>query len=184
MTMLEKLQAILVPPIRSLYQADADADARLRQIIGSELPRSYLEFLSVYGIGYICTEVHTLNFLEVYAPKTMLKQNDLFFRALDAEPREQRAYWPNVSWNEPGGWLIWGYSCDGHQYYWRMRGEPACWSIIVEDRYSDRRDEYDLSLPDFLADVLSRKIRPKGIPSVLQDPSERQVWKQYGEHDE
>jgi hypothetical protein len=165
--------------VASRYRPDAEADRLLREAIGQLLPASYAEFLACYGPGYIRTADYDLNFLTVYDPATILRQNEVFFRAL-GEPLP-RAGWPQVHWTRPGGWLIWGYSCDGHQYYWRMEGEPDAWPTVVEDRYSEAREEFDLILPAFLHAVLTGSINPRGIPSALKPGEETPVWFQYGD---
>jgi hypothetical protein len=176
MKSLKKLAGLLKPPAKSLYSPDVRSDSRLESIIKNTLPKSFYDFLGIYGAGYICTESSELDFLRIYTPAVMLKQNKTFYDALRGKDSD---IFSNVPWDEPEGWLMWGGSCDGHQYYWRMKGVPNSWSIIVEDRYSLERDEYRLDLAAFLADALSSTIRPEGFSDSLRDPAARPLWKQY-----
>lgn len=175
---LDWLKTVLTPPAACRYRPDADAGRQLREVIGKTLPAGYAEFLACYGPGYIRTADHDLNFLTVYDPATILRQNGVFFRALGGPL--PRPGWPQIDWTRPGGWLIWGYSCDGHQYYWRMEGEPDAWPTVVEDRYSDAREEFALSLPAFLHAVLTGGIDPRGVPSAIKSSEEKPIWVQSG----
>ena len=174
MRTLDWLKTVLAPPSACGYTPAADVARRLYEATGQSLPTSYATFLGCYGPGYIRTVNHDLNFLTVYDPSTILRQNEVFFRALGAPL--PRPGWPQVPWTEPGGWLIWGYSCDGRQYYWRMDGEPDEWPIVVEDRYSSAREEFDLTLPAFLHALLTGDINPRGVSSSLKPGPETPVW--------
>ncbi|MBL8848451.1 MAG: SMI1/KNR4 family protein [Planctomycetaceae bacterium] len=174
MGVCDRLKAILSPPSACLYRPDAKADRQLQNEVGQPLPSSYSEFLACYGPGYIRTQAHDLNFLTVYEPARILSQNRLFYNAL-GEPLP-RSDWPQIHWAQPGGWLMWGYSCDGHQYYWRREGEPDDWPIMVEDRYSHAREEFDLRLPDFLYAVLTGGIDPSGVPTAIKSQEKSCLW--------
>lgn len=177
MATLETLKTVLAPPVECRYRPDADTERQLREVIVQSLPDSYRQFLACYGPGCIRTAKYDLNFLTVYDPAAMLRQNRLFYGAL-GEPLP-RSGWPQIDWTRPGGWVIWGYSCDGHQDYWRMEGEPDSWPIVVEDRYSAAREPFQLSLPAFLHAILTGSINPRGVPSAIKPGKETPVWVEY-----
>jgi hypothetical protein len=173
---LLKLTTVLEPPPNYRYHPNVEALRRLCAIIKQALPASYIEFLNCYGPGSIHIQPdELLNFVTVYPPETIIRQNGLFYGALGENIPS--AHWPQIPWTRPGGWLIWGYSCDGHQYYWRMAGEPDHWPTVVEDRYSDVREEFRLDLPSFLLAVLTGAIDPRGVPSAVKPGGDKRVWR-------
>jgi hypothetical protein len=171
-----ELQKILPPPADPKFVLDAAGMEEFRRLAACPLPESYVEFVRVYGIGYVRTERCELPFLRVYSPSIIIEQNRAFYQALSAMPPDSRRLFPFPDWMQPDGHILWGSSCDGHNYAWVRRGPSSSWPIAVHDRYSDAIDCFVLGLAEFLLAVLERRIHPAGVPDAIQDEAETNVW--------
>uniref|UniRef100_UPI002F90D346 hypothetical protein n=1 Tax=Streptomyces virginiae TaxID=1961 RepID=UPI002F90D346 len=65
---------------------------------------------------------------------------------------------------EPGGLIMWGDSCDGDSFYWRTTGDsPNSWTIVVAGA-NDDWSEFQGSLTDYLAGLITGDVAPYGLP--------------------
>jgi hypothetical protein len=73
---------------------------------------------------------------------------------------------------EPGGLLPFGIDDNGDGLYWLTTGEPDQWSIVVNESRAPEYEQFDMSVTEFLQEVLSRKTICEIFPSdfPLEEP--------------
>ncbi|WP_290053887.1 SMI1/KNR4 family protein [Amycolatopsis solani] len=66
-----------------------------------------------------------------------------------------------------GGLLLWGFDADLGYYFWRTRGKPSEWTIVVEE--SSQWWEFDGGFGDFWASLTNGEISSPVIPEGFPD---------------
>ncbi|MFD3516655.1 hypothetical protein [Streptomyces sp. NPDC058657] len=69
-----------------------------------------------------------------------------------------------VPYPEPGGLIAWGGSQEGDVFYWKTsESGPSSWTIVVSGR-NDDWCEFQGTLTEYLAGLISGKVSPDGLP--------------------
>ncbi|MEV5085526.1 hypothetical protein AB0K74_44760 [Streptomyces sp. NPDC056159] len=70
----------------------------------------------------------------------------------------------HVPYPEPGGLVPWGDSCEGDVFFWRTSGASAeAWTVLVSG-HNDDWCEFQGSLTEYLAGLVSGTVAPDGLP--------------------
>lgn len=174
---IKELCSVLRPPVVPQYgQGKLDWNY-IENIMGTELPSDYKEFISVYGTGAID------NFIWVHDP---LEDVEEYFNTINMKlwaysetKRDYPEYYCHDVFPEKGGLLPVAVTDNGDEIYWITHGKPDFWSIVVYESRSEEHFEYNGSLIDFLYDLVTMKIKcsvfPEDFPSrvpVFSTPDE------------
>jgi len=156
------IEALLkaVPPPAAPVEAFQGPWAAVEAEIGTPLPQDYKDFVRRYGSGEF------LEFFRIYVPWSWHRDARLVpeisrLREAFAEYEEL----PYPMWPEPGGLLPCGDSDFGDVFFWLTRGAPNEWTVAFWDRGMQEFELFDCDLTDFLAGVVTGRIRPKSFPS-------------------
>jgi hypothetical protein len=145
---LEQLVRIMPPPEKPLA-ASGDWQA-VASTIGTALPSDYMAFIARYGTGRIS------GFLWVYNPFEENVHLNLLtrYRIILNADRELRKSFPDdvpeSFFPEPGGLFPWAGTDNGDRLYWRTKGDPEAWSVVVWESRGPRYESYALSMASFL----------------------------------
>lgn len=159
---LENLVRIMRPPERPLapsgdWQAVAAA-------VGSALPSDYKAYIARFGTGRVS------GFLWVYNPFEENRNLNLLsrFPVVLAGDREIRESFPDdvpePLFPEQGGLLPWGGTDDGDRLYWRTRGHPDSWPVVVWESRGPKYESYAFSMTGFLLAWLNNEITVPVFP--------------------
>lgn len=163
---LEQLVQIMPPPELPLASI---GDWQVASTLGTELPSDYMAFIARYGTGRISGFLWVCNPFE---QNLHLNQLSKYRLILDGD-RELRESWPDdVSeplFPEPNGLLPWAATDNGDRLYWRIKGDPDSWSVVV---WESRGPEY-ASFSDRLTGAIIVPVFPpeNWEPVLEQNPS-------------
>jgi len=124
-----------------------------------KFPKAYTAFLSEYGSGII------EDFLTVWNPVSrnrfvnLKRQMDTYlnaFRMLMDVPEAKKFCGDWQFYPSEGGLLPFAGTENGDFLFWRTKGKPDEWSIVVWSR-AEEINEFDLDLIDFLVLILKDK---------------------------
>jgi hypothetical protein len=144
-----------------------------------KLPSDYKAFIERYGSGTIDHFLWVLNPFSANKNANLLEQRESILNAV----RELKKDWPDQHpynlFPEPSGLLPFGGSDNGDMVFWLTDGEPDEWRVVVNAARDPEYDRFDCNMTDFLAGILTRRIRsivfPDGFPSPqpVFDPVKR-----------
>jgi hypothetical protein len=135
----------------------------LEQRIGTALPADYKNFVDSYGSGYIG------QFLIVFCPGLENKNIDLENKLeqikdvlLQLKMAGEKIPYPIFP--EEGGVFPFAQTDNGDFIYWETKGDPDDWPVVVNEARGARWESFGLSMTDFLARILSRRLKCKIFP--------------------
>jgi len=144
-----------------------------QKTIGTLLPSDYKRFVRTFGTGYISDFIWVFNPFSKKDSMNLLKQINI---RLDALREIQKVLPEDVLFKffpEHGGLLPIGATGNGDCLYWLTQGDSDSWPVIVNESRGPDWRRFDLSLTDFLAEILQKKIIcdvfPSDFPSKQAD---------------
>jgi hypothetical protein len=159
---LEKLLEIMPPPEKPLA---ATGDWQLVAAgVGTALPSDYEAFIARYGTGRVS------GFLWVYNPFEENRHLNLLARypIILAGDREIRESFPDdvpePLFPEHDGLLPWAGTDNGDRLYWRTKGDPDAWPVVVWESRGPEYQSYALSMTGFLLAWLNGEITVPVFP--------------------
>lgn len=134
---------------------------------GIVFPQDYKSIINYYGTGGIG------NFLWILTPFELDKNVNYKYRMnmiLEAYIESKNKF-PNDFQYEvfpnKNGLLPWGYTDNGDELFWKMKGNVNNWEIIVYESRSPIFYSYKMGLAEFLFKLISNEIKcdifPEGI---------------------
>lgn len=173
MTPFPAVNAILALSQTPLRPRARDWVAAQRRI-GSVLPQDYKMLVDAAGGPFRVGE-----FLGVYVPDSSQPDADLLVRAGDAlgALREMKLsggtdQCPYPLWFEPEGLLPWGGTDNGDGLYWRTRGHPDAWTVVVGEARGPAWEEHAMPASELLAAFVSgallSELLERGAPATLR----------------
>ncbi len=166
---LESLYKVIAPPTLPVEAGSVEAWPVIEKAIGVTLPNDYKQYINTFGTGCIG------RFLWPFNPFSEDKFLNLGYRInerLDAL-RELREHWdeqcPYPLYPDPGGLLPWGGTDNGDVLFWLTVGRPDDWPTVVNEARGPLYEEYQASMTDFLAKLISGEIISDIIPYDFLD---------------
>lgn len=186
MDSMNKLMQLVTPPEEPQYTGDEKSRAEVNKKLGVNLPEDYFELLKIYGAGQFCGWVNVFNpfigadepgwYLNLYdnikderrnytySPKSYASIKAMFKNAPTVKYYEEKQFaesgaagegYPFDFYPKEGGLIPWGNCEEAAVLYWKMN--EGKWTIVVygEDEYYY---EYDMTMTEFLYDLLSKQI--------------------------
>jgi hypothetical protein len=161
---IDRLKTVLKVPSHPLAVGNADRWQSVEREVGGILPADYKEFILTYGSG--CID----GFLWIYDPFSanknlnLLSQAKAVLHSFEIRRDEFGEKLPFPLFPASDGVFPWGSTDNGDHLFWRfVDGRFQSPLVVVESRGPERQ-EYDLSMTTFLAEMLTRKISVKVFP--------------------
>ena len=79
-------------------------------------------------------------------------------------------WFPYDLWPSPGGLLPFGNTTNGDVLYWRTRGTPNKWTVVIEGPSTHQFEEFPISTTAFLHALLSKSRQTPLFPEVWIKP--------------
>ena len=165
---LDKLVETMPPPETPLA-ASGDWQ-QVAAEVGTSLPSDYTGFIARYGTGRIA------GFLWVFNPFEENRNLNLLSRypIILAGDREIRGSFPDdvpePLFPERDGLLPWACTDNGDRLYWRTKGGPDSWHVVVWESRGPEYDSYALSMTGFLQAWLDGEITVPVFPTEHWQP--------------
>jgi len=165
---LEQLVRILRPPEKPLA-ASGDWQP-VAAAVGTALPSDYKAFIARYGTGRIS------GFLWVYNPFEENVHLNLLSRCsiiLDGDREIRKSFpddVPEPLFPERDGLLPWAGTDNGDRLYWRTKGDPDSWSVVVWESRGPEYENYALPMTGFLLGWLKGEIKVPVFPPEDWEP--------------
>ncbi len=149
----------------------------IEEKLSTSLPSDYKEFIEIYGSGRIDS------FLSVFNPFSSIKRLNLLnqieihldvFRNMSDLSRNSI---PFPIFPEAFGLLSIGLDDNGNSLFWNTIGDPDNWKMILLHSRSPKFEKFDLNITEFLALILSKKIKSDIYP--IDFPSKRPKFLPY-----
>lgn len=161
--MLRELEGVL-PDLRS-YRINGGRSidwGYVEREVGTSFPADFVELSEAYP-PFVLDD-----FLSVHIPQVGRERNFVSgirrMLATLTSLRNDGMSHGYVPFPETGGLIPWGDSCDGDDFYWRTGGNhPDEWTILVSGR-NDDWCEYEATLTQYLAGLVSGTVPPDGLP--------------------
>jgi hypothetical protein len=170
---IENLEKVIRFSGPAIYSDRGKNWQEVQTTLGVLFPGDYKAFISRYGSGCLG------EFIWIFNPFTNNPNLSLQRQAkvrIDAVREFNKAVWQNFPFGlfpEPGGLFPFGATDNGDVLYWLCEGEADHYSVVLCDSRAPKYEKFDVGMTDFLADVLSRKLKcnifPDDFPS--ENPS-------------
>lgn len=176
---LDHLASLLPAPDNPLHAGTSDEWAALTDRMALLLPIGYQYFVRRYGAGSIGVNGDEHPIINILTPFDSIAVGNLISQIppilrdisdLKAEFPDDR---PFPLLYEPGGFVPWGWSCDGDIYGWLTEGSPGAWRTTVVPRHSDWYAE-PVDFLSFITGIVDRTRETEGIP--LTEPGQSFRW--------
>jgi len=158
----------ILPPPKNPVEVPSAEDWSATETQLSRLPEDYKAFVGRFGTGNVSGFIWILNPASENRYLNLHSELKPILSAL-RELRESGEPCPYPLYPEPGGLLPFGKSENGDALYWLTIGEPERWPIVVNAARDAVYEKFECDMTDFLAGILSRRIRcsvfPEGFPS-------------------
>lgn len=160
---------VLLPPQNPAeLPTTEDWNATERQIC--RLPEDYKDFVGRFGTGNVSGFIWILNPVSQHRYLNLHAEIEPILGAL-RELRESGEACPYPLYPEPGGLLPFGKSDNGDALYWLTIGEPKRWPIVVNAARDEMYEKFECDMTDFLAGILTRRIRCSIFPDEFPSSS-------------
>jgi hypothetical protein len=157
------LSRIMPPPANPVEAGGSWSYVEER--LGVELPEDFKDFIQLYGSGRIDRFVSVLNPFSTRPTLNLLEQST---RQLDAL-RELHDYFgeqnPFELYPTAGGLLPVAITDNGDVIHWLTSGNPADWTIVVNEARSPDYEQFACNLTAFLEGLLVKSIICRALPS-------------------
>jgi hypothetical protein len=160
---ISQLISLLLPPsIPSEVHETPNWD-EVEARLNIALPTDYKEFIGAFGIGEIAGEIWMLNpFSERF---NLYHYKDLILGELGKVKAEFPEEYSFPLFPEEKGLLPCAVTNNGDVIFWKTRGNPDDWTILLLEVRSTEYETYDMPLTDFLAQLLKSEIKSEIISS-------------------
>lgn len=152
---ISQLRQIIAPPACPV-ESDRGRWVRSQKVIGTKLPKSYLEYALAYGSGRIVAGVSGR--IEIYNPLAEHYVSFLQDRlALSRDMREAASGasdWAYKVFPKRPGLFPVGELSNGNYLYYLTRGSPDDWPVVVYRGEGDLFAVHNEPLGDFLTELL------------------------------
>jgi hypothetical protein len=138
--------------------------------IGTLLPDDYKEFIELYGSGCIDKFLWVFNPFSLNENLNLERQLSIQARVL-ADLKLYGEVIPYKTFPDKGGILPFGVTENGDVLFWRTEGMPNDWSVVVNDARAPAWNSFELSMTQFLAELLQRKLVCSIFPNDFPGPS-------------
>ena len=175
MTHLEKLIAIVPPPLQPVDAGTPEQWEAVEQELGTALPQDYKWLVNIYGVGWFA------NWICVYSPFSTSKLGFpliqpglwLWIGKVGTFPEYHH---PFPVFPTQGGLLPWGTDDNAGPFCWLTEGEPADWTIVnLDNHYSEAYRQVSTNLTGLLAGWFSGEITGDWYPEDVF-PMDRRVF--------
>ncbi len=125
----------LMPPPKNPLNARGDwkdAEAKL----GFKFPPDYKQFIELYGDGHICGFFYVKNPFSEHRAFEMFRSFAFRLKThWEVEDTYEDARKDNPFRFYPGtdGVFKWGYTDNGQEFFWQVRGAPSRWNVVVQN---------------------------------------------------
>jgi len=159
---IEELVAVVAPPATPVDVGPIERRKQVEAELGIVLPDDLFEIAMVYGTGYFPGGIRVFNpFSDRYFEYVKMT-TDCYRELKQAEGDECVPYdiFPTMP-----GFLPWGDSWGGCEFFWLAKGEPNEWPVVlVVGRQPDVYEGMPMQMTTFLAKAFSEP-----LPCVLWD---------------
>ena len=166
---MPNLVRMVPPPAKLSGRAAPACWPSVERFLGTGLPDDYKQLVETYGNGDFDEYLYLLSPGQRGLPwitAVLGGIGSLAYLRGACGPADFR----DPLYPEPGGLLPWAVTSSGDGLYWRTRGSPAEWTVVVLEARGRGRDEFGGSAVDFLAAVFAREhvcpLFPDDFPSV------------------
>jgi hypothetical protein len=166
---LDQLVRIMPPP-ETLLAPGGDWLA-VTSAVGTALPADYMAFIERYGTGRVSGFLWVHNPFEENVHLNLLSQHRITLEA-DREVRESFPdLVPEPLFPETGGLFPWAVTDNGDRLYWRTKGVPDAWSVVVWESRGPDYESYSLSMAGLLYAWLRGEINVPMFPPEDWEPA-------------
>ncbi len=142
----------------------------VQRAVGSVLPVDYRTLVDVLG------PIAVAGFAGVFAPGCPNPNLDLLVQVgarlgalRELKQQEGEDACPYPLWFEPDGLLPWGATDNGDVLYWRTRGHPDQWTVVVGESRGPMFEEFPIPTADFLHALVEGRLASQVLPEDLGD---------------
>jgi hypothetical protein len=129
-----------------------------------------MAFITRYGTGCVSGFLWVYNPFEENVHLNLLSRYRLIFDG-DREIRDSFPDdVPEPLFPEVGGLLPWAATDNGDRLYWRTKGEPDAWPVVVWESRGPEYETYAFSMSGFLLGWLKGDIRVPVFPPEAWEP--------------
>jgi hypothetical protein len=167
---LTLLKRIMPPPRNPIATGTAERWKAVEKRLKLTFPEDYKQFVTAYGSGMINEFVRILNPFRA-------SEYDDFEESLkwyqQEWPKSKQMFpdsYPYDIWPAEGGLVPLGSTANGDAIFWRARGKPDEWTIIVHDRGGDGWRELKCGWVAFLRRAFEEDIQLSAWSPVYLQP--------------
>jgi len=162
----------IMPPPANPIESDGSW-SHVEQILGITLPDDFKDLIRTYGSGTIDHFVSILNPFSTRPTLNLLEQAKRQLDALRVLHDEFGEPNPFELYPAPGGLLPVAITDNGDVIHWLIRGNPAAWTIVVNEGRSPDYQQFDCDLTTFLEGIVTKSVICRAFPiSAFTDSAE------------
>lgn len=177
MTALDQVKSVVLPPAQP--SVPLSGWGQVEGALNLRLPSDYKRLVEDYGAGSLDEFLWVLQPDEANSNLDLLAQRSARLNAL----RTLREQGETIPFDlEPGNEQVlpWGITDNGDVCYWVTHPykEPDKWTVVVNEARGPHWEQFNGSVTEFLAAVLSRTLTVPIFPSEF--PSEAPIFEVFG----
>lgn len=158
---IEALIAVAQPPIEPVDAFNGPWEP-IEAVFGTPLPQDFKDLARRYGAGTF------LEILQVHMPSSPEPGMDLIWQARNIRAGLlQLGDLEEPLWPDPEGLIPFGQTDYSDFLFWRPRGPPDSWPIVIWGRGLQEFETIDCGLTDFLTGLATGEIETENLPDDL-----------------
>lgn len=160
---IESIFTVMTPPTDPFEAPIISEWVEVENKLGITLPGDYKEFIQLYGTGKVNDFIWIFNPLSKNQNINLIEQVRIQLETL-IQLQSYGEVIPYKLFPEKGGILPLGMTDNGDVLFWKTEGSSNNWTILVNESRSDEWESFDMSITQFLVEILTHKISCKIFP--------------------
>lgn len=166
---LEALLSITPPPKKPREAGSGRSWLEIESALGTGLPIDYKEYINLYGTGELGGMIWVYNpFSESrHGQNLLVRLSEVLgsWRATRMRFGEEACPYP--LYPEPDGLLPWGHVDTGAELFWQTSGDPAQWTVVVNESRGPEFQKFEESMSGFLTSLFAGRLKSDILPRSL-----------------
>jgi hypothetical protein len=169
---MNEFSKIFIPPVVPIDKAVKEQWPEIEYKIGTPLPWDYKEYIYKYGNGRLLGSFWVLNPYSKNKHLNLFPKMDFHHSRLRKERGMPELHQPNPVFPEAEGLLLFCTTDNGDSLFWKTKGTPDEWTIVVNEVRSDNYEEFPLNMTEFFSHLYRGKITTKIYSEEFLDQGE------------
>ncbi len=157
---VEQLSKVVLPPTDKEHLPTHGKWVEVENGLGLQFPDDYKALITAFGAGTYDQFLHVFSPFARNKYLNIIIQKDEILNSYNTFRQEFPEFASYPAFPQPGGLFPWGTTDNGDVLYWQVEeNEDTSWAIVVFDGRHAEHERYDMTVTNFLTEVLTGALK-------------------------